>query len=101
MREILSNPAATVDLNFAHVKHALAAPLYELMTPDQAEAMDELLDKVHSCGCLYTAARVMHEYSKPEERRTPPQVLLDIKTTNEKIIAQIVPAESLGPVAHS
>lgn len=94
MREILENPAPTVDLNFQYVKQKKAAPLFAALSPQQAAALDELLSDVHSCGCLYTASVVLHEYDKPDERRTPPQILTDIKIKNEKIIGQIVPAEA-------
>lgn len=94
MRQILTRPEPTVDMAYQYVKEKVAAPIFKALNTEQALMLNELLDTVHSCGCLYTASRVMHAYDQPNERRSPPQILLDIQSTNESIIAQVVPAEA-------
>lgn len=92
MRRILDNPEPTVDLAFQYVKRVAAAPIYALLDDVQAEALDQLLYTVHSCGELHCASLVKQVYDRPDERRTCPQILLDIKIRNESIIAQVVPS---------
>lgn len=94
MRQILDNPEPTVDLAFQYVKTVTAGPIYALLNERQAEALDELLYTVHSCGELHCASLVKQVYDRPDERRTCPQILLDIKVRNESIIAQVVPTRS-------
>lgn len=96
MRRILDSPEPTVDLAFQYVKRVAAAPIYALLNEVQAEALDQLLYTVHSCGELHCASLVKQVYDRPDERRTCPQILLDIKVANESVIAQVVPPEARG-----